>query len=396
MEASAGFDDDVPGRPGDPASFDYSIGNEPFLRLSPAVDAAGSWGPWRLSGGYKYEVNGYGSEAAGVYQDHLGWMGVIHRAGPLDVGLEGWAESFRRTEYGDASLDRFEGGPRIDYRLAPGWNAGASLLAGRITFPERTLTDVRPLTLQSDTPVTLEAHLGRRFGAHRATASLSRLTNGSNESLSRYSGWRGELRGDFTVRRIGAAAVQLSFERRGYDENPAATPLDRSDRIDSSTGIDLDLKRGLTSRLAGFLQASLLDYRSSTDGYSFTESAGRIGLTVRLGSVGAGRAGRSTGFGGMAPPATAPRREGGDVIFRHVAPDARSVAIAGNFNRWSREAHPLADPDGDGTWEVSIPLPSGRYHYIFLVDGTSWQSPEGAPLEEDDGFGLRNGVLEIP
>ena len=41
-------------------------------------------------------------------------------------------------------------------------------------------------------------------------------------------------------------------------------------------------------------------------------------------------------------------------------------------------------------------LAPGLHRYMFLVDGTEWRTPEGAPLYEDDGFGQKNGVIDVP
>ena len=72
------------------------------------------------------------------------------------------------------------------------------------------------------------------------------------------------------------------------------------------------------------------------------------------------------------------------------------MALAGSFNGWSKVATPLADPDHDGVWEATLPLEPGTYRYMFYIDNAQWAKPEAAPLYEDDGFGLINGVLVVP
>jgi hypothetical protein len=52
--------------------------------------------------------------------------------------------------------------------------------------------------------------------------------------------------------------------------------------------------------------------------------------------------------------------------------------------------------DGDGVWEIEIPLKKGEEHqYQFLVDGESWIPDPEAPLQVGDGFGGVNSVLQI-
>lgn len=65
-------------------------------------------------------------------------------------------------------------------------------------------------------------------------------------------------------------------------------------------------------------------------------------------------------------------------LFVIAAPGARSVAVVGDFSAW--QPLPLSDPDGDGIWVASIPLPPGRYEYAFLVDG-KWVGQD--PLAEE-------------
>jgi hypothetical protein len=72
--------------------------------------------------------------------------------------------------------------------------------------------------------------------------------------------------------------------------------------------------------------------------------------------------------------------------------DARSVAVAGSWNAW--RAEPMA-PLGDGTFVLTRDLPRGHQEYMFVVDGTRWVTDPAAPLVRDDGFGNRNGVLEL-
>ncbi|HEV2359250.1 MAG TPA: glycoside hydrolase family 13 [bacterium] len=71
------------------------------------------------------------------------------------------------------------------------------------------------------------------------------------------------------------------------------------------------------------------------------------------------------------------RRPLEQVIFRfdgRRAPDARSIALVGTFNRWDSAAHPLRR-DPDGWWTIAVWLSPGEYEYLFLVDGVPWNDP---------------------
>ncbi len=80
-------------------------------------------------------------------------------------------------------------------------------------------------------------------------------------------------------------------------------------------------------------------------------------------------------------------------VFRLKAPDARQVSVVGTFNGWDSNAHPLRGPDRDGVWSLSLPLPPGRYRYMFVVDGDRWMTDPDAVASEDDGFDGQNSVL---
>jgi hypothetical protein len=81
------------------------------------------------------------------------------------------------------------------------------------------------------------------------------------------------------------------------------------------------------------------------------------------------------------------------VLFRIHAPEAGIVEVAGEFNGWGRSKLLLA-PTNDGWWELRIPLPPGRYQYVYLIDGKASTPPEST-IKIDDGFGGENGYLEI-
>jgi len=70
--------------------------------------------------------------------------------------------------------------------------------------------------------------------------------------------------------------------------------------------------------------------------------------------------------------------------------------IVVRFELWDPEAQKLEDRDGDGIWEIEIPLTPGEEHqYQFLIDGRTWIPDPKAPLQVEDGFGGINSVLQI-
>ena len=95
-------------------------------------------------------------------------------------------------------------------------------------------------------------------------------------------------------------------------------------------------------------------------------------------------------------PAVATTAPSTRVLVRLVMlqPGAQTVGVAGDFNGWDPLQTPLVPTTG-GAWTVTLPLEPGRYEYMFVVDGTEWMADPFAEEQQDDGFGLRNGVLDV-
>ena len=99
------------------------------------------------------------------------------------------------------------------------------------------------------------------------------------------------------------------------------------------------------------------------------------------------------------------RTEVGMVKFQYEAPQARHVNLCGNWdeNDWcgtqgtGRFDHTIGvmhDDDGDGVWEILVPLQPGRYQYKFALDyGVRWEPDPNNPLTIDDTYGGNNSVL---
>lgn len=49
----------------------------------------------------------------------------------------------------------------------------------------------------------------------------------------------------------------------------------------------------------------------------------------------------------------------------------KTVAVAGSFNGWSKDANPLKN-DGQNRWSGKVSLAEGQYQYKFVLDGDKW------------------------
>lgn len=82
------------------------------------------------------------------------------------------------------------------------------------------------------------------------------------------------------------------------------------------------------------------------------------------------------------------------VLTRFVlsAPDAKNVALAGDFTGWQPAlTMTRSEP---GVWTVVVPLDPGVHQYSFVVDGERWIPDPAAPAVKD-GFGGMNSRIAV-
>src|SRR5689334_20126857 len=87
----------------------------------------------------------------------------------------------------------------------------------------------------------------------------------------------------------------------------------------------------------------------------------------------------SLSIAGCEPKQWGPQVRGDGVYFSINAPAAKHVVIAGSFNQWNVDADKLAGPDQSGVWSITLPLPVGRYEYLFFIDKKKWMLDPGTP-----------------
>jgi len=86
------------------------------------------------------------------------------------------------------------------------------------------------------------------------------------------------------------------------------------------------------------------------------------------------------------------------VTFQLHAPEAQSVSIAGTFNDWNVDSHPMKrsrkEKNGYNSWQIPMRLSPGTYQYLFFVDGTWWNDPTSNQYIANV-FGSLNNVIEV-
>ena len=83
------------------------------------------------------------------------------------------------------------------------------------------------------------------------------------------------------------------------------------------------------------------------------------------------------------------------VQFVLVAPDARTVALVGDFNDWQVGATPLRPTASGRMWTVELPLAPGRHRYAFVLDDGRWVADPSAPRAPGADFGSPSSVVTV-
>ena len=82
------------------------------------------------------------------------------------------------------------------------------------------------------------------------------------------------------------------------------------------------------------------------------------------------------------------------VAFSFHAPQAESVLLAGDFNRWNPRKHPLKK-GVSGNWEAFLMLAPNTYEYKYMVDG-DWQIDPFNNQTCENCFGSQNNLVTVP
>ena len=81
----------------------------------------------------------------------------------------------------------------------------------------------------------------------------------------------------------------------------------------------------------------------------------------------------------------------GNVTFRlRGFPEAKVVAVAGDFNNWNQSQFLFSKEGND--WVCRVNLPAGTYQYKFIVDG-NWLTDPNNPKIVHDERGIENSLL---
>ncbi len=82
-------------------------------------------------------------------------------------------------------------------------------------------------------------------------------------------------------------------------------------------------------------------------------------------------------------------------IPKEVASNFQKIALVGEFNNWDPDAIHFTEREKDGSFSVSIELPTGReYAFRYLADGVTWMNEPEADKFTPTGYGdSENSVI---
>ncbi|MFH1075975.1 MAG: glycogen-binding domain-containing protein [Pseudomonadota bacterium] len=95
----------------------------------------------------------------------------------------------------------------------------------------------------------------------------------------------------------------------------------------------------------------------------------------------------------LAAPIAAPKKDEITIEFTLQAPNAQTVAVAGDFNEWLMDQDKMAKGK-DGVWRKKVKLAPGKHEYQFVVDGRWWTDPDNLNRTSNP-FGTQNSVKVV-
>ncbi|HEX4144943.1 MAG TPA: redoxin domain-containing protein [Pirellulales bacterium] len=83
----------------------------------------------------------------------------------------------------------------------------------------------------------------------------------------------------------------------------------------------------------------------------------------------------------LGPPSIKPLDDGRYEVQFSYRPTSKvqTVHLAGSFNDWKVDDHPMEGPDAAGRYSARVQLMPGDYQYKFILDGKHWRADPGNP-----------------
>lgn len=189
------------------------------------------------------------------------------------------------------------------------------------------------------------------------------------------------------------AALLSGLPRAAQGQTPTTFRLEDS----AATSVQVagefnDWKAAAMERGADGAWTISLDLPDGTHGYKFLVNGETWILDpanpARKTVAGNENSAVTVGAGAAAAPAPS---ASGETTFSYTDPQAQAVFVAGSFNGWNTESHPMSKNDA-GVWTATVSLPPGQTTYKFIVDG-QWKTDPSNPTLVPDGEGGSNSAI---
>ncbi|MCB0587854.1 MAG: isoamylase early set domain-containing protein [Phaeodactylibacter sp.] len=77
-----------------------------------------------------------------------------------------------------------------------------------------------------------------------------------------------------------------------------------------------------------------------------------------------------------------------------AAPEAKSVALVGDFNNWNAEEAVSMKKQKNGVFKAVVELEAGKeYQFRYLIDGQAWENDWEADAYVSTPYGVDNSVI---
>ena len=151
----------------------------------------------------------------------------------------------------------------------------------------------------------------------------------------------------------------------------------------------------VNTTVAGAWETLVFDFANGTPALNLTNTYDKVSIFFDFGNTGTGKKYYNDDVM-MANPVT-PTPDSVDITFlvntANIAVDPTGVFLAGGGNFGNPGDNPMADPDGDGIYEITVRKPEGfSSFYIFTNGSASWNNKEdlsGLPCADPNNFNDR-------
>lgn len=92
---------------------------------------------------------------------------------------------------------------------------------------------------------------------------------------------------------------------------------------------------------------------------------------------------------------TAPVNYQDGVEFFYQEAGVKSVAVAGDFNGWSKTKDLMVFDTETSMFRLKLPLAEGEYTYKFVIDNSRWIKDPAAEKSASDGYGGENSIVTV-